>query len=59
MTRCSFCGQEIPSGRGKMFVRNDAKIFYFCNSKCEKNWKLGRQGKKTRWTAVFRKEKKK
>ena len=52
--KCSFCGETIPKGRGKMFVKFDGKIFYFCNSKCEKNWNLGRQGKKVRWTKIFR-----
>ncbi len=52
--KCSFCGETIPKGRGKMFVKSDGKIFYFCNSKCEKNWNLGRQGKKVRWTKIFR-----
>jgi large subunit ribosomal protein L24e len=56
MAKCSFCGGRTPDARGKMFVRNDGKIFYFCNSKCQSNWKLGREGKSTRWTHTFRKE---
>jgi ribosomal protein L24E len=39
-----------------MFVRNDGKVFYFCNSKCQNNWRLHREGKSTRWTHTFRKE---
>ena len=50
MMKCSFCGDNIPKGRGKMFVKNDGRLFYFCNSKCQKNFKLGRDGKKKEWT---------
>ena len=53
--KCSFCGGKVPEGRGKMFVKLDGKVFYFCNSKCQKNFRLGRAGKKTRWTDTFRK----
>ncbi len=54
--KCSFCGGRTPEARGKMFVRNDGKIFYFCNSKCQKNWKLHRVGKNVKWTHTFQKE---
>ncbi len=47
---CSFCGEEIEPGTGKMYVRNDGRIFYFCSSKCEKNFKLDRDPKKVEWT---------
>ena len=57
MPKCNFCGGKTPDARGKMFVRNDGKIFYFCNSKCQKNWKLHREGKKVKWTKVFEKKK--
>ncbi|MBU0898893.1 MAG: ribosomal protein L24e family protein [Nanoarchaeota archaeon] len=56
MTRCNFCGNELFEGRGKMLVKNDGKIFYFCSSKCENNWNHGKQGKHTRWTELYRKE---
>lgn len=59
MVKCSFCGRKILEGGGKMFVRSDARIFYFCDSKCQKNFKLGREGKNTRWTETFRKGKEK
>lgn len=32
-----------------MFVRNDAKIFYFCGAKCDKNFFLGRNPAKVGW----------
>jgi large subunit ribosomal protein L24e len=55
MVECSFCGKEIPRGTGKMFVKNDGKILYFCSRKCEKNMlKLGRVPKKVKWTKEYR-----
>ena len=56
MVKCSFCAGTVPEGRGKMFVKTDGKIFYFCDSKCDKNWKMKRVGKKVRWTTAFQKE---
>jgi large subunit ribosomal protein L24e len=56
MAKCSFCGGNTPQGRGKMFVKNDGRILYFCNSKCQKNFRLGRVGKNVKWTHTFRKE---
>ena len=44
------CKLNITRGTGKMFVRNDGRIFYFCSSKCQKNWKMGRGDKKLKWT---------
>ena len=57
MPKCSFCGGNIPEDRGKMFVKNEGRVLWFCNSKCEKNFRLGRKGKKTGWTETFRKGK--
>ncbi|HDH91679.1 MAG TPA: 50S ribosomal protein L24e [Candidatus Aenigmarchaeota archaeon] len=46
--KCSFCGKPIPKGRGKMFVKLDGTIYYWCSSKCERNfWMKGR--KKPKW----------
>jgi large subunit ribosomal protein L24e len=56
--KCSFCGGNVPDGKGKMFVKKDGKVFYYCNSKCQKNWNMKRLGKKTRWTETFKKLKK-
>jgi len=57
MPKCSFCGEKLKTGTGKMFVTNANKIFYFCSSKCEKNWGMKRNPKKLKWTEAFRKEK--
>lgn len=57
MAKCSFCSGDIPEGGGKIFAKNDGKVLWFCNSKCEKNARLGRKGKKTRWTQTSRKGK--
>ena len=59
MAKCSFCGIDIPKGTGKMFVKLDGKIFYFCTSKCEKNTlKMKRKPHTTGWTHSFHDKKK-
>lgn len=51
---CSFCGNEIEPGTGKMYVRKDGSIFYFCKSKCQKNLlKLKRLPHRTEWTSRY------
>jgi len=51
MAKCTFCGINIPPGTGKIFVQKDAKILYFCSSKCDKNMlKLKRKPITTRWS---------
>src|SRR3989344_3408496 len=37
MPKCTFCGNELTKGTGKMFVHTSGKIDFFCSSKCEKN----------------------
>jgi large subunit ribosomal protein L24e len=54
---CSLCGNGIPVGTGSMFVKNDGAIFWFCSNKCKKNkMKLGRDPRKLKWTANYRKD---
>lgn len=49
--RCSFCAQEIVKGTGKIYVKREGAVFYFCTKKCEKHQlKLERHPAKTRWT---------
>ncbi len=49
----------MQRGTGKMSVKNDGRIYYFCSSKCEKNlMKLSRTARRTRWTEEARAYKK-
>lgn len=48
---CSFCSNPIEPGSGKMFVKKDGTIFYFCSSKCENNMRLGRISRKLKWVS--------
>jgi large subunit ribosomal protein L24e len=51
---CSFCGTEIEPGTGKMYIKKDGVVFYFCTSKCEKNMiDLKRVPRRTRWTKHY------
>lgn len=51
---CSFCGNDIEPGTGKMFIKKDGTVFYFCQNKCQKNLlKLGRVPHRTRWTTRY------
>ena len=56
MVKCSFCGEIMDEGTGKIFVREDAREFYFCSMKCEKNMlKLKRKNIRTKWTKHYKK----
>ncbi|MCD6411879.1 MAG: 50S ribosomal protein L24e [Thermoplasmata archaeon] len=53
---CSFCGNEIEPGTGKLYIRKDGTIYHFCSSKCQKNMlKLKRIPRKVRWTRFYSK----
>lgn len=57
---CTFCGENIEPGTGKMFIKKDGIIFYFCSGKCQKNLlKLKRTPRDIKWTLIARKKKKK
>ena len=59
MVKCSFCHNEIIPATGKMYVKKDGRVLYFCSSKCDKNMiKIQRNPRTTRWTAEFARVKK-
>jgi large subunit ribosomal protein L24e len=53
--KCSFCGKTMEPGTGRLFVRKDGALFYFCSTKCQKNYKLKRVPRKVVWTEAGRK----
>ena len=56
--KCSFCTEDIEQGKGKMIVKSDGKLLYFCSKKCEKNMlKLKRNPKKVKWVTKKKKVK--
>ena len=58
MPECSFCKKHYEIPRGLAFVLESGEILYFCSSKCQKNHKLGRIGKKVNWVRKKKKVKK-
>jgi len=55
---CTFCGDEIEPGTGKMYIKKDGVIYHFCKSKCFKNMiDLGRVPRRTTWTSYYEREK--
>lgn len=42
MAECTYCSDELDRTAGKLFVRSDGSRQFFCSSKCESNWKRGR-----------------
>ena len=57
MAKCSFCGKQIPMGRGVTYVEISGKINNLCSSKCKKNRILGRDPLRMKWTEKSREEK--
>jgi len=55
---CTFCGDEIEPGTGRMYIKKDGVVFNFCSSKCFKNLvELGRVPRRTTWTRYYEREK--
>jgi large subunit ribosomal protein L24e len=55
---CTFCGEEIEPGTGRMYIKKDGVVYNFCTSKCFKNRViLGRLPRRTTWTQYYAREK--
>ncbi|HSV42097.1 MAG TPA: 50S ribosomal protein L24e, partial [Methanomassiliicoccales archaeon] len=51
---CSFCGEQIEPGTGKMYVRKDGTALLFCTNKCYKNMiELKRVPRNVTWTKAY------
>ena len=56
MHKCSFCGKDIETGTGTLYIKDDARMMNFCSNKCQKNQlKLKRNPVHARWTKRFKK----
>ncbi|MCX6662565.1 MAG: 50S ribosomal protein L24e [Euryarchaeota archaeon] len=54
---CTFCGADIEPGTGKLFIKKDGTVLYFCKMKCQKNMlNLGRIPRRVRWTKSYSKK---
>lgn len=52
---CSFCGNSIEPGTGRMYIRTDGSVFYFDRHKCFSNFiSLKRIPRETRWSSLSR-----
>lgn len=49
MPTCSFCKKRYKEPRGLTIFTFDGKSIHYCSSKCRRNTKLGRDGRKVNW----------
>jgi len=49
MPACSFCKKHFENPRGLTLFTNDGRSIFYCSSKCRRNSKLGRDGRKVNW----------
>ncbi|PSQ44985.1 50S ribosomal protein L24e [Halobacteriales archaeon SW_7_68_16] len=47
---CDYSGEEIEPGTGIMYVQTDGTVLHFRDSKCEKNYFMGREARDLEWT---------
>ncbi|MCE4617308.1 MAG: 50S ribosomal protein L24 [Desulfurococcales archaeon] len=51
---CAFCGKRVEPGTGIMYVTRRGSIYWFCSSKCMKNYlELRRNPRKLKWTKSY------
>ncbi len=56
MVKCTFCGDNIEQGTGKILALNSGEVRNYCSNKCEKNHvKLRRDPKNIKWTQSYKK----
>ncbi len=55
--KCSFCGNEIEPGTGKIYAKKDGTVYNFCKNKCQKNMlELKRIPRRVRWSKHYSKK---
>ena len=54
--KCTFCKEDIPEGRAKIFVTRTGKASHYCGSKCQRNAKT-RKPFKVKWVTKEKKVK--
>ncbi|MEX0569348.1 MAG: TRASH domain-containing protein [Candidatus Njordarchaeota archaeon] len=58
MVKCNFCGKEITNPATRfIYVTKRGRVYNFCSGKCRKNFLLGRDPRKIKWS-LYRKHRK-
>lgn len=51
---CSFCGNPIEPGTGKMFIKRDGSVYYFDRARCQSSLlEKGRLARRLKWTKHY------